>query len=1155
MIKQLRLFSTLLLLAVASLAWGQESEYYVLDGTITGGSNGYASESEISQNDVSWLVMGNTTMSPWRIGGKSITNEDRTVYNTTPIEATITKLSIEVGGASNIKVNSLKLTVASDATFENKTDEVTINFAENSTLTFTPTSTTEWAAGSYYKITFNVTNTSGSNRFVEFKKATFFHTEEGAAREATVTIGKTSMNIGETTDVTTNGPALTLTSSNAAIASVANTTVTGVAAGTATITATWAEGTVDNVLFAAGSKSFDVTVVDPNGPGTENNPYTVAQARAAIDTGTGVKGVYVSGIVSEIVTPFNAQYGNISFNISEDGTTEAEQLQAFRCFKGANNEHFESADDVMVGDKVVLLGNLTIYNSTYELEAGNYVVSLERENAKESAGISYSASSYTATLGEANEFPTLANPNNLTVTYTSSNTDVATISAEGNVTIVAAGTTTIKATTAEDDNYYAGEASYVLSVVDPNAPGMTADNPFTVADVLALYENNEVPANEVYVKGIISRITSLNPPTYSNARYYISDDGTQNGEFYVYNGKYLDGADFTANDQIMVGDEVVVYGKLTTYSGTNEFAAGNYIVSLNRPEQKETPEILFQNEAGEAVTKVTLRVGESTTLTVLPEDLEMTFTNSDETVATWENGTITALAAGTTTITANFAGNDTYNAATATLTVVVKEQQPVVEGKSFVKVTSESELTDGNYLIVYETDGLAFNGGLETLDAIGNTIGVDIVENTIAANDANKAAVFTLASTDEGYTLLSASGLYIGQTSDANGLAAKEEALYNTISFGEEGEANIVSGGAYLRYNAASNQTRFRYYKSASYTSQKAVHLYKLTDQEPIASKVDPELSFETTAFNVEPNTEFTAPVLVNPYDVTVVYSTSDAEIAAVNETTGAVTIGEKEGTATITASFEGDETYKAATASYTITVKAAVVPGTDKYELVTDATTLKAGDEILIAYVDDEGEGATVMGEQKSNNRAGVEATLNADMTITPNTDAQVIKLEGDAEGFYFNVGNGYLYAASSSANQLRTETEADDNAKATIAIAKNETTEAVEANIVFQGSNTRNLMRFNPNNGSPIFACYSSTSGTGSLPQLYRKVAESENKKGDVNNDGSVTIADVTTLVNIILGKNDNYNSEVADVNEDGSITIADVTTLVNIILGRAN
>ena len=60
-----------------------------------------------------------------------------------------------------------------------------------------------------------------------------------------------------------------------------------------------------------------------------------------------------------------------------------------------------------------------------------------------------------------------------------------------------------------------------------------------------------------------------------------------------------------------------------------------------------------------------------------------------------------------------------------------------------------------------------------------------------------------------------------------------------------------------------------------------------------------------------------------------------------------------------------------------------------------------------------------------------------------------------------------------------------------------------------------------------------------------------------GDVNNDGSVTIADVTALVNIILGKDNTepfqYNHDAADVNNDGSISIADVTSLVNIILGK--
>ena len=58
---------------------------------------------------------------------------------------------------------------------------------------------------------------------------------------------------------------------------------------------------------------------------------------------------------------------------------------------------------------------------------------------------------------------------------------------------------------------------------------------------------------------------------------------------------------------------------------------------------------------------------------------------------------------------------------------------------------------------------------------------------------------------------------------------------------------------------------------------------------------------------------------------------------------------------------------------------------------------------------------------------------------------------------------------------------------------------------------------------------------------------------EQGDVNGDGVVTIADVTALVNIILGKNPAPENGVADVNGDGGVTIADVTALVNIILGK--
>jgi hypothetical protein len=60
-----------------------------------------------------------------------------------------------------------------------------------------------------------------------------------------------------------------------------------------------------------------------------------------------------------------------------------------------------------------------------------------------------------------------------------------------------------------------------------------------------------------------------------------------------------------------------------------------------------------------------------------------------------------------------------------------------------------------------------------------------------------------------------------------------------------------------------------------------------------------------------------------------------------------------------------------------------------------------------------------------------------------------------------------------------------------------------------------------------------------------------------GDVNRDGQITIADVTALVDIILGKDDvepyRYDHLAADVDRNGTITISDVPSLVNIILGQ--
>ena len=149
---------------------------------------------------------------------------------------------------------------------------------------------------------------------------------------------------------------------------------------------------------------------------------------------------------------------------------------------------------------------------------------------------------------------------------------------------------------------------------------------------------------------------------------------------------------------------------------------------------------------------------------------------------------------------------------------------------NYVKVTTAPSDWSGDYLIVYESGKLAFNGALTTLDAVSNTVSVTISNNQIAATDAINKAKFTINASGH---IKSASGFYIGQTSNANGLKSNKTTSYtNTLTINSDASVNIVSGGAYLRYNPTSGQTRFRYYKSSSYTGQKAIHLYKYVEEQ-----------------------------------------------------------------------------------------------------------------------------------------------------------------------------------------------------------------------------------------------------------------------------------------------------------------------------------
>ena len=155
-------------------------------------------------------------------------------------------------------------------------------------------------------------------------------------------------------------------------------------------------------------------------------------------------------------------------------------------------------------------------------------------------------------------------------------------------------------------------------------------------------------------------------------------------------------------------------------------------------------------------------------------------------------------------------------------------------------------------------------------------------------------------------------------------------------------------------------------------------------------------------------------------------------------------------------------------------------------YNLVTDPTTLKVGDKVIIAASN----ANVALGTTQNNNNRKAEAiTKDGNTVVNPGDAVQILTLEkGTLDNTCaFNTGSGYLYAASSSSNNLKTQAKIDANASFRVSYADEVTT------IKAKGANTRNLLKYN--SGTSIFSCYGSgqvdvviySDGKGTGAQLF--------------------------------------------------------------------
>ncbi|MBR6251834.1 MAG: chitobiase/beta-hexosaminidase C-terminal domain-containing protein [Bacteroidales bacterium] len=210
----------------------------------------------------------------------------------------------------------------------------------------------------------------------------------------------------------------------------------------------------------------------------------------------------------------------------------------------------------------------------------------------------------------------------------------------------------------------------------------------------------------------------------------------------------------------------------------------------------------------------------------------------------------------------------TYKLFLTAVVASVASISAMAQTNKYVKVTSAPTDWSGDYLIVYETGSVAFDGGLEELDVANNVIDVTISDGSIAATEATNAAKFTIAAVDGGYSVKAANGKYIGFTAKKNGLRASTTAIVNTISL--DGSNAVLStsatdGTKTLRFNSAVDQKRFRYFASG----QQAIQLYKYTGT-AIVTVAAPEISATATSF------EESTTVTIKAEEGAAIYYTTD---------------------------------------------------------------------------------------------------------------------------------------------------------------------------------------------------------------------------------------------------------------------------------------
>ena len=363
--------------------------------------------------------------------------------------------------------------------------------------------------------------------------------------------------------------------------------------------------------------------------------------------------------------------------------------------------------------------------------------------------------------------------------------------------------------------------AYYISHVPGELPGI---KDVTVAEFLSS------PVGVLQKYRLTGRIENIVNTTYGN---FDLVDAT--GSVYVYGLKASETADNKSFSSLGLkeGDIVTLVG--TRDEHNNDPQVGNAYYETHEAGLTFSVSPLSLNVSAE---------GGTTKFSVEASD------NVAWTITTTDDVHLTVISGGTGSkdVTLMYRGNEGPDAKTADIivsttadvpvksyTIKFNQSAPGATARYYVKVTSEPADWSGKYLIVYESDdatGYVFDGSLSKLDAAKNYKEFAISGGQIESTAETDAASFTVSPQEDGWSVLAANGQYICQTANSNGLRATDTPEKQNLAVDTDQSTKLSDAvsGCVLRFNNSSDQMRFRYYKPASYTGQKAIALYKLSE-------------------------------------------------------------------------------------------------------------------------------------------------------------------------------------------------------------------------------------------------------------------------------------------------------------------------------------